>query len=56
MLASRKSLNVRFGIAEAAQSLGCLTNRIRMAQDEGHLPPALASGNGRLLGYTVRIC
>ena len=36
---SRKGLNVRFGIAEAAQLLGCSTNRIRMAEDDGRLPP-----------------
>ena len=33
---SRKGLNVRFGIAEAAQLLGCSTNRIRMAEDDEH--------------------
>jgi chromosome partitioning protein len=36
---SRKGLNLRFGIAEAAQLLGCSTNRIRMAEDDGRLPP-----------------
>lgn len=50
---SRKGLGVRFGIAEAAQLLGCSTNRIRMAEDDGRLPPAPAAGNGRRLGYTV---
>ena len=50
---SRKGLNVRFGIAEAAQLLGCSTNRIRMAEDDGRLPPAPASESGRRLGYTV---
>ena len=50
---SRKSLNVRFGIAEVAQLLGCSTNRIRMAEDDGRLPPPPASDNGRRLGYTV---
>ena len=50
---SRKGLNVRFGIAEAAQLLGCSTNRIRMAEDDGRLPPAPASETGRRLGYTV---
>ena len=50
---SRKGLNVRIGIAEAAQLLGCSTNRIRMAEDDGRLPPAPASENGRRLGYTV---
>jgi len=50
---SRKGLHVRFGIAEAAQLLGCSTNRIRMAEDDGRLPPAPAAENGRRLGYTV---
>lgn len=50
---SRKGLNIRFGIAEAAQLLGCSTNRIRMAEDDGRLPPAPASETGRRLGYTV---
>ena len=36
---SRKGLNVRFGIAEAADLLGCSTNRIRMAEEDGRLPP-----------------
>lgn len=49
---SRKGLNVRFGIAEAAQLLGCSTNRIRMAEEDGRLPPAPAE-NGRRVGYTV---
>lgn len=50
---SRKELNVRFGIAEAAQLLGCSTNRIRMAEDDGRLPPAPPTQNGRRPGYTV---
>jgi chromosome partitioning protein len=50
---SRKGLNIRFGIAEAAQLLGCSTNRIRMAEEDGRLPPAPAAENGRRLGYTV---
>jgi chromosome partitioning protein len=50
---SRKGLNVRFGIAEAAQLLNCSTNRIRMAEDDGRLPLPPASDNGRRLGYTV---
>ena len=50
---SRKGLNVRFGIAEAAQLLGCSTNRIRMAEDDGRLPLPPAGENGRRLGYTV---
>jgi len=35
---SRKELSLRFGIAEAAQLLGCSTNRIRMAEEDGRLP------------------
>ncbi|SEK02770.1 chromosome partitioning protein [Sphingobium sp. AP50] len=50
---SRKELNVRFGIAEAAQLLGCSTNRIRMAEDDGRLPPAPPTENGRRPGYTI---
>ncbi|MXO67085.1 AAA family ATPase [Altericroceibacterium endophyticum] len=50
---SRKGLNVRFGIAEAAQLLGCSTNRIRMAEDDGRLPAAPAGENGRRIGYNV---
>ena len=43
---SRKGLNVRFGIAEAAALLGCSTNRIRMAEDDGRLasPPPTEKG------------
>ncbi|MBB5716804.1 AAA family ATPase [Sphingomonas aerophila] len=50
---SRKGLNVRFGIAEAATLLGCSTNRIRMAEEDGRLPPPPSSETGRRLGYTV---
>lgn len=50
---SRKGLHVRFGIAEAAQLLGCSTNRIRMAEEDGRLPPAPPTDNGRRPGYTV---
>ncbi|MDO7842272.1 AAA family ATPase [Sphingomonas immobilis] len=50
---SRKSLNVRVGIAEAAALLGCSTNRIRMAEEDGRLPPPPASGTGRRVGYTM---
>ncbi|HEX7742916.1 MAG TPA: AAA family ATPase, partial [Sphingobium sp.] len=50
---SRKELNIRFGIAEAAQLLGCSTNRIRMAEDDGRLPPAPPTENGRRPGYKV---
>jgi chromosome partitioning protein len=49
----RKSLNVRYGIAEAAQLLGCSTNRIRMAEEDGRLPPAPASESGRRNGYDL---
>lgn len=50
---SRKGLEVRFGIAEAAHLLGCSTNRIRMAEEDGRLPPPPPSENGRRLGYDV---
>jgi chromosome partitioning protein len=50
---SRKGLHVRFGIAEAAQLLDCSTNRIRMAEEDGRLPPPPPSENGRRPGYTV---
>lgn len=50
---SRKGLNVRFGIAETAQLLGCSTNRIRMAEEDGRLPPAPPTENRRRPGYTV---
>lgn len=50
---NRKVLEVRYGIAEAAQLLGCSTNRIRMAEADGRLPPAPAGENGRRLGYSV---
>jgi chromosome partitioning protein len=49
----RKSLNARFGIADAAQLLGCSTNRIRMAEEAGKLPPPPSSENGRRLGYDI---
>lgn len=50
---SRKGLDVRFGIAEVAQLLGCSTNRIRMAEEDGRLPPPPAGENGRRAGYSV---
>ncbi|WCP16264.1 Iron-sulfur cluster carrier protein (plasmid) [Sphingobium sp. AntQ-1] len=50
---SRKGLNVRYGIAEAAQLLDCSTNRIRMAEEDGRLPPAPPTENGRRPGYTI---
>lgn len=48
----RKSLNVRFGIQETAQLLGCSTNRIRDAEEDGRLP-AQPSENGRRIGYDL---
>jgi chromosome partitioning protein len=51
---SRKSLNVRIGIAEAAALLGCSTNRIRMAEEDRRLPAPPASETGRRLGYTMQ--
>lgn len=50
---SRKALNVRLGIAEVAKLLGCSTNRIRMAEDDGRLPRPIAAGNGRRAGYDI---
>lgn len=48
-----KALNVRLGIAEAAELLGCSTNRIRMAEQDGRLPPPPESDTGRRLGYDI---
>lgn len=50
---SRKELAVRFGIAEAAELLGCSTNRIRMAEEDGRLPSPPPTVSGRRPGYTV---
>ena len=50
---SRKGLLVRYGIAEAAQLLGCSTNRIRMAEEDGRLPPPPSTDSGRRVGYTI---
>ena len=52
---SRKALSVRYGIAEAATLLGCSTNRIRMAEDDGRLPPPPPTENGRRPGYSDAI-
>jgi chromosome partitioning protein len=48
-----KALNVRFPISEAAQLLGCSTNRIRMAEEDGRLPPPPISESGIRLGYDI---
>jgi chromosome partitioning protein len=48
-----KTLNVRLGIAEAAALLGCSTNRIRMAEQDGRLPAPPESDTGRRLGYDI---
>jgi chromosome partitioning protein len=50
---SRKTLDVRYGIAEVASLLGCSTNRIRTAEDDGRLPPFPASESGRRIGYSI---
>ncbi|MEM9289314.1 MAG: AAA family ATPase [Sphingomonadales bacterium] len=50
---SRKGLSVRLGIAEVAGLLGCSTNRIRMAEEDGRLPPPPAAENGRRVGYDI---
>lgn len=47
----RKSLNVHLGIAEVAKLLGCSTNRIRMAEEDGRLPPPRTGE--RRAGYTI---
>ena len=49
----RKALNLRFGIAEAATMLGCSTNRIRQAEEDGRLPSPVFDKGGRRLGYDV---
>lgn len=48
-----KGLNVRWGIAEAAELLGCSTNRIRMAEQDGRLPPPPESDSKRRSGYDI---
>lgn len=50
---AEKTLNVRLGVAEAAQLLGCSTNRIRMAEEDGRLPSPPGSESGRRLGYDI---
>jgi chromosome partitioning protein len=50
---ARKGLLVRYGIAEAAALMGCSTNRIRMAEEDGRLPPPLPTENGRRPGYSI---
>lgn len=50
---ARKGLSIRFGIAEAASLLDCSTNRIRMAEEDGRLPPPPATQNGRRPGYSI---
>jgi chromosome partitioning protein len=49
----QKELHVRLGIAEAADLLGCSTNRIRMAEQDGRLPAPPESETGRRLGYDI---
>ena len=48
-----KSLDVRYGIADAAELLGCSTNRIRMAEQDGRLPPPPETESGRRQGYDI---
>ena len=50
---SKKALQVRIGIAEAAELLGCSTNRIRMAEQDGRLPTPPETQSGRRLGYDI---
>lgn len=49
----RKGLHLRFGIAEMAAMLGCSTNRIRQAEEDGRLPSPSFDESGRRLGYDV---
>ena len=44
----RKALNLKFGITEAAQLLGCSPNRIRLAEEDGRLSPPSEGEKGRL--------
>ena len=53
MPGSSKGLAVRYGIAEAAELLGCSTNRIRMAEQDGRLPVPPENDSGRRLGYDI---
>eukprot|EP01039_Chlorochromonas_danica_P013077 gene13077-15093_t len=48
-----KSLKVNVGIAEAAELLGCSTNRIRMAEQDGRLPSPPETDSGRRMGYDI---
>jgi chromosome partitioning protein len=48
----RKGLSIRFGVAEASALLGCSSNRIRMAEEDGRLPQPLRQ-DGRRLGYDM---
>ena len=50
---AEKSLQVRLGIAEAAELLGCSTNRIRMAETDGRLPKPPENELGRRAGYDI---
>lgn len=49
----RKTLTVRFGITEVAQLLGCSTNRIRLAEEDGRLSPPVNGETGRRIGYSI---
>jgi chromosome partitioning protein len=49
----RKALNLKFGIMEAAQLLGCSPNRIRLAEEDGRLSPPSEGEKGRRLGYNI---
>lgn len=51
---SCKGLNVRYGIAEAAQLLGRSTYRIHMADEDRRLPPPPPpTENGRRPRYSI---
>lgn len=43
----------RMAELEAATLVGCSTNRIRMAEEDGRLPPPLPTDNQRRPGYSI---
>ncbi|ESQ87952.1 cobyrinic acid a,c-diamide synthase [Asticcacaulis sp. AC460] len=50
---SEKALNVQLGIQEAAELLGCSSNRIRAAEQDGRLPAPPESKKGHRRGYDM---
>ena len=49
----RKTLDLKFGIVETAQLLGCSPNRIRLAEEDGRLSAPNEGEKGRRLGYSI---